>query len=569
MPVKSSSFLHITTALAIVLGSGASWAQSTDAPKERPASSAVTDAEEASKKARESKERARKPGAEGDVKEKAQGARDGQPRREAKEAAETQAKPNEARDKKEIQKSQPDVAPGRNAAEGAAAKAAADEASKKKTADSAAKAAEDAASKKKAAEAAVAEKEAAQKQEKTDAVGAKSAADAKKGEALRDSSKPATAQTPAGTGAAPQGEASTPPGGAERATRPAAPQRGPDSQSADTPSRRAPAGPVDAAAPTADDKQTRERATAKPQAPQTLEAVRSGRRERVEDGRTIIVEPDQRQIVRQGDRITIIHDETERLRRSSRDVRVERGEAGVTRTIIARPGGTRIINEVDSDGRLIRRVRQAPGGQEIILFDNRRSEGERGPRGPRWRDDSFVEVAAPRVRIPRERYIVEMEAATPEQVIEVLQAPPVEAITRRYTLQEIQQTENIRAHMPRIDLNTITFDTGSWDIRPEYERRLEVVATGMRRTIEKNPREIFLIEGHTDAVGSDVDNLTLSDRRAESVAEALTNVFDVPPENLTTQGFGEEHLKVQTDGPERANRRVTVRRITPLLEGSR
>ena len=85
--------------------------------------------------------------------------------------------------------------------------------------------------------------------------------------------------------------------------------------------------------------------------------------------------------------------------------------------------------------------------------------------------------------------------------------------------------------------------------------------------IEQNPREVFLIEGHTDAVGPDDDNLSLSDRRAESVAIALTQQFNVPPENLTTQGYGEQYLKIPTQGPERANRRVTVRRITPLLTG--
>ena len=41
----------------------------------------------------------------------------------------------------------------------------------------------------------------------------------------------------------------------------------------------------------------------------------------------------------------------------------------------------------------------------------------------------------------------------------------------------------------------------------------------------------------------------------------------IPPENLTTQGYGEQYLKVPTQGPERLNRRVTVRRITPLLTG--
>ena len=70
-----------------------------------------------------------------------------------------------------------------------------------------------------------------------------------------------------------------------------------------------------------------------------------------------------------------------------------------------------------------------------------------------------------------------------------------------------------------------------------------------------------------DAVGSDVDNLSLSDRRAESVALVLSQQFGVAPENLTTQGYGAHYLKVPRTGPERANRRVTVRRITPLLTG--
>jgi outer membrane protein OmpA-like peptidoglycan-associated protein len=65
-----------------------------------------------------------------------------------------------------------------------------------------------------------------------------------------------------------------------------------------------------------------------------------------------------------------------------------------------------------------------------------------------------------------------------------------------------------------------------------------------------------------------VDNLSLSDRRAESVALILTRTFEMPPENLTTQGYGAQQLKVPTSGPSRENRRVTVRRITPLLTGS-
>ncbi|WP_155326405.1 OmpA family protein, partial [Alkalilacustris brevis] len=76
---------------------------------------------------------------------------------------------------------------------------------------------------------------------------------------------------------------------------------------------------------------------------------------------------------------------------------------------------------------------------------------------------------------------------------------------------------------------------------------------------------LFLVEGHTDAIGPAGYNLLLSDRRAESVALALTEYFGVPPENMVVQGYGESYLKIPTQEAERLNRRVAVRRITPLL----
>jgi hypothetical protein len=82
----------------------------------------------------------------------------------------------------------------------------------------------------------------------------------------------------------------------------------------------------------------------------------------------------------------------------------------------------------------------------------------------------------------------------------------------------------------------------------------------------QNPGEVFLIEGHTDAVGSDIDNLSLSDRRAQAVADLLAQQFGIPRENLVTQGYGKQFLLVPTPEPERRNRRVVIRRITPLLQ---
>ena len=97
--------------------------------------------------------------------------------------------------------------------------------------------------------------------------------------------------------------------------------------------------------------------------------------------------------------------------------------------------------------------------------------------------------------------------------------------------------------MPSIDLDSINFETGSWEIPPDQAAKLQAIADGLNRAIAANPRAVFLIEGHTDRVGSDVDNLSLSDRRAESAAELLTQQFNVPAENLTSQGYGEQYPK--------------------------
>ncbi len=94
------------------------------------------------------------------------------------------------------------------------------------------------------------------------------------------------------------------------------------------------------------------------------------------------------------------------------------------------------------------------------------------------------------------------------------------------------------------------------------------IADGLNRAIQRNPREVFLIEGHTDAVGNDVDNLSLSDRpRAIGRRIADPAVRGCRRKTLTSQGYGSQYLKEQTDGPSRINRRVTIRRITPLLNG--
>ncbi|MGC1531675.1 MAG: OmpA family protein, partial [Bradyrhizobium sp.] len=293
--------------------------------------------------------------------------------------------------------------------------------------------------------------------------------------------------------------------------------------------------------------------------PRRLEDFRAQRQESDQGGRKVFTEPGRVIVVDPSGQSFIRHDEEERFRFGARDIQTQH-VGNENRTIVFRPDGSQIITIVGADGQMLRRIRRDREGHEIIIIDN-------SFRDPSAVGSFYVDLAPPVIRIPYDRYIVEADVAAPDVIYETLEAPPVDRIDRRFTLDEIRYSPSVRMLMPSIDLNTINFATGSWDIPQDQAARLQVIADGINRAITRNPREVFLIEGHTDAVGNPVDNLSLSDRRAESAAELLAQQFGVPAENLTSQGYGAQYPKEQTDGPSRINRRVTVRRITPLLNG--
>jgi outer membrane protein OmpA-like peptidoglycan-associated protein len=291
----------------------------------------------------------------------------------------------------------------------------------------------------------------------------------------------------------------------------------------------------------------------------TIADYRNQRQESVVGGRTVYTEPDRIIIRDPGGQAYVRGNDLYRFRYGARDIRTDT-IGGDTRTVVIRPDGSEIITVVGPDGRLLRRIRRDPAGREIIIIDN-------SYRDPQSVGGFYVDAPPPVVNIPYDRYIVDAQEASPDVIYQTMVAPPVQRINRRYTLDEIRYSPNVRMQMPSIDLNTINFETGSWAIAPDQAAKLQSIADGLNRAIQANPRVVFLIEGHTDAVGNEVDNLSLSDRRAQSAAELLTQQFGVPAENLTSQGYGEQYLKEQTQGPSAINRRVTIRNITPLLNG--
>ena len=81
----------------------------------------------------------------------------------------------------------------------------------------------------------------------------------------------------------------------------------------------------------------------------------------------------------------------------------------------------------------------------------------------------------------------------------------------------------------------------------------------LAKTLKKYGDTNVLIQGHTDATGTDEYNLNLSQRRANSVM-AYTTQKGVSGNRITTEGFG-ERMPVASNNSEagkQANRRVEI-----------
>jgi outer membrane protein OmpA-like peptidoglycan-associated protein len=227
-----------------------------------------------------------------------------------------------------------------------------------------------------------------------------------------------------------------------------------------------------------------------------------------------------------------------------------------------RPEGYRIVTIRNRYGDIIQRSRVDARGRETVLYyaPELYEDPDRD-----YFEDPGADLPPMRLRVPLNDYIIDTSTDPDRDYYEFLSEPPVEPVERVYSLNEVKYSARIRDKVRRIDLDTVTFATGSAEIPMSQARTLRKVADAINEVLDKDASETFLIEGHTDAVGSDQSNLILSDQRAESVANVLTDVYGIPPENLATQGYGERYLKVNTDGPNQENRRVTIRRVTPLV----
>ncbi|WP_157995155.1 OmpA family protein [Peristeroidobacter soli] len=106
-----------------------------------------------------------------------------------------------------------------------------------------------------------------------------------------------------------------------------------------------------------------------------------------------------------------------------------------------------------------------------------------------------------------------------------------------------------------LTLGDVLFDTAQATLKPSADAPLDRLATALK----EQPDRKVLIEGHTDNVGSDQNNMGLSERRAQSVQMGLTQ-RGVDRSQITAIGKGENFPIASNDSAagRQSNRRVEL-----------
>ena len=119
----------------------------------------------------------------------------------------------------------------------------------------------------------------------------------------------------------------------------------------------------------------------------------------------------------------------------------------------------------------------------------------------------------------------------------------------------VRKGDNITLDMP----GNVTFAFDSANLNSQFYPVLDKVAD----TLKEYDKTVVEVAGHTDSVGSDAYNQSLSERRANSVADYLSN-HGMTRSRMVTVGAGEGHPVASNDTEEgrSQNRRVEITIVT-------
>ena len=114
----------------------------------------------------------------------------------------------------------------------------------------------------------------------------------------------------------------------------------------------------------------------------------------------------------------------------------------------------------------------------------------------------------------------------------------------------------VQATRPKAVALAVQFEFGSAQLTPDAKAVLNNLGQALGAPDLK--ANSFLIEGHTDSVGSDEYNQQLSEARAATVKSYLTGSFGIPPSRLDTVGRGEAQPLDNANPEAGVNRRVQI-----------
>lgn len=131
---------------------------------------------------------------------------------------------------------------------------------------------------------------------------------------------------------------------------------------------------------------------------------------------------------------------------------------------------------------------------------------------------------------------------------------PLDSITRQLdgAVQVVESSEEVR-----IDLSgDVLFAFGSAELGPEATAAIDAATATL---VARGSGEVDVV-GHTDDVGDDPLNQTLSEQRADAVAQALSERVDTGAFEIRASGRGESEPLVANDSEanRQLNRRVTL-----------
>ncbi len=148
----------------------------------------------------------------------------------------------------------------------------------------------------------------------------------------------------------------------------------------------------------------------------------------------------------------------------------------------------------------------------------------------------------------------ELELVT-DQPIKVILKEPIKTVTAS-TIMAPEGYEGLK-------ISGVLFDFNQAALKPEMADKLQAVS----QLLAYYPQDLYVIcEGHADEVGDQAYNQTLSEKRAQMVAEKLVRDSGVSQDRVSIKGYGQARPENSLGTPEgmARNRRVDIKVFFPV-----